>query len=245
MAPTVNYKIYPTPGELASAFAGEFISQIRIAGKKKKYVSIAVSGGSTPKLFFSVLAENYSGAADWKKVKIFWVDERCVPPYDSESNFGMTERNLLSKIEIPSENIFRIHGEDDPLKEAERYSDVIRKQILHKNKVPVLDIIILGMGEDGHTASIFPGDERLFEVSNNCDVAIHPVTGQKRITLTGKVINNARSVFFLVTGSSKSKIVYEIYRNSEVSGMFPASHIRLLNGRITWFLDYEAGKFIV
>jgi len=241
----VLYKKFSTPEELAGSFAEEIISLIKITGKKKKYVSIAVSGGSTPKLFFSVLAEKYSGTVDWKIIKLFWVDERCVPPDDSESNFGMTEKILLSKIEIPSENVFRIRGEDDPVKEARRYSDVISNQIIHKNNGPVFDIIILGMGEDGHTASIFPGDEKLFKDRKNCNVSVHPVTGQKRITITGKVINNARSVFFLVTGSNKSNIVYEIYRNSEVSSMFPASHVKLLNGKITWFLDYESGKFIV
>lgn len=240
----VLYKIFSTPEELADAFAEEVISLIKTTGKRKKFVSLALSGGSTPKLFFSVLAEKYSEAVDWNKVKIFWADERCVPPNHSESNFGMTEEILLSKINMPPENIFRIHGEDDPAQEAERYSEVIRSQVAHKENIPVFDIIILGMGEDGHTASIFPGDEKLFSVTKNCEVAVHPVTGQNRITITGKVINNAQSVYFLVTGSNKSIIVSEIFRNSEVSRMFPAAHVKLLNGKITWFLDFESGKLI-
>ena len=241
----MNYKIYPSPEELANGFAEEIIGLIITTGKKKKFVSIAISGGSTPKLFFSVLAGKYSGAVNWRTIKLFWVDERCVPPDSSESNFGMTDKILLSKIKIPSENVFRMRGEDDPVKEARRYSDVISNQVYHKNNSPVFDIIILGMGEDGHTASIFPGDEKLFTDRKNCNVAIHPETGQRRITITGKVINNARSVFFLVTGSTKSNIVHEIYRNSEVSRMFPAAHVKLLNGKISWFLDYESGKYIV
>jgi len=241
----ILYKIFSTPEEMADGFAEEIISLIKTTGEKKKFVSIAISGGSTPKLFFSVLADKYSGAIDWTTVKLFWVDERCVPPDDSDSNYGMTVKILLSKIKLPSENIFRMRGEDDPVKEAERYSDVISNHVNHKKDVPVFDIIILGMGEDGHTASIFPGDEKLFTDRKNCNVSVHPVTGQKRITITGKVINNARSVFFLITGSNKSSIVNEIYRNSEVSRMFPAAHVRLKNGKITWFLDYESGKFIV
>jgi 6-phosphogluconolactonase len=241
----ILYKVFSTPEELANGFAEEFISLIKTTGKKKKFVSIAISGGNTPKLFLSVLAEKYSGSIDWKVVKLFWVDERCVPPDNSESNYGMTEKILLGKINIPPEQIFRMRGEDDPSQEAERYSDLIRKHITHKNNSPVFDIIILGMGEDGHTASIFPGSEKLFSATKNCAVTIHPSTGQKRITVTGKVINNSRSVFFLVTGSNKSRIVYEIYRNSEDSRLFPSAHVKLCNGRITWFLDDESGKFIV
>jgi 6-phosphogluconolactonase len=244
MATTVNYKIFLTPEELANGFAEELIGLIKVAEKRKTSLTIAISGGSTPRLLFSVLSEKYSSAVDWSVVKLLWVDERCVPPDDVESNFGMTNKILLSKIEIPSENVFRIRGEDDPEKEAERYSVVIDNQIRQINSIPVFDIVLLGMGEDGHTASIFPGNEKLFSSKKNCDVAVHPVSGQNRITLTGKVINNARSVFFLVTGISKADIVNEIFRNSAVSGMFPAAHVRSLNGKTTWLLDNEAGKFI-
>jgi 6-phosphogluconolactonase len=241
----ILYKIFFTPEELADSFAEELTGIIKAAEIKRRLLTIAISGGSTPGLFFSVLSEKYSTAVDWSFVKLFWVDERCVPPDDAESNFGMTKRILLSKIEIPSENVFRIRGEDDPVKEAARYSGVIDNQIRQINSNPVFDIVLLGMGEDGHTASIFPGNEKLFSSKINCDVAVHPVSGQKRITITGKVINNARSVFFLVTGKNKAEIVNEIFRNSAVSGMFPAAHIRSLNGITTWLLDNEAGKFIV
>lgn len=241
----ILYKIFPTSVELANGFAREITELIKKIAKKKKFVSIAISGGNTPKLFYSVLAEKYSGSVNWNAIKLFWVDERCVPPDYNESNYGMTEEILLSKINIPRDQIFRMRGEDDPQQEAERYSDLIRKNITHKNNSPVFDIIILGMGEDGHTASIFPGDEKLFSETKYCAVATHPVTGQKRITLTGKVINNSRSVFFLVTGSNKSGIVYEIYRNSEDSRLFPSSHVKLSNGKLAWFLDHESGKFIV
>lgn len=244
MATTVNYKIFLTPEDLANNFAEELIGLIKIAEKGNTSLAIAISGGSTPRLLFTVLSDKYSTAVDWRVVKLFWVDERCVPPDNTESNFGMTNKTLLSKIEIPSENIFRMRGEDDPVKEAERYSELIDKQIHQKNSIPVFDIVLLGMGEDGHTASIFQGNEKLFSSNKNCDVAVHPVSGQNRITLTGKVINNARSIFFLVTGNNKADIVNEIFRNSAVSGMFPAAYVRSLNGNTTWLLDNEAGKFI-
>ena len=244
MDSTANYKIYETPQMLAEAFAEVLVDRIREADKKKNPLTLAISGGNTPTLLFSVLAEKYNKSVDWNMVRLFWVDERCVAPDDPESNFGMTEKILLEKIKISAENVFRIRGEDDPAMEAPRYSGVISCQTRNKNGFPVFDIIILGMGDDGHTASIFPGNNKLLSSNNICEVAVHPVSGQKRITITGKVINNSKSVFFLVTGNKKSKIVKEIFRNSAVSKKFPSAHIKSVNGTTTWLLDTDAAKFI-
>jgi 6-phosphogluconolactonase len=106
--------------------------------------------------------------------------------------------------------------------------------------IPVFNIIILGMGDDGHTASIFPGNEKLLQSKKICDHAIHPLSGQKRITMTGKVINNANEIFFLVTGIRKSKIIFDILKNNKNYATFPAAHINASNGRTMWFLDEEA-----
>jgi 6-phosphogluconolactonase len=240
----IAYKIFSSPEELADYFAGELIVRIKAAEKEKKPLAIAISGGNTPKLLFSVLGEKYSSSVDWSFVKFFWVDERCVPPDDPESNFGMTEKILLDKIEIPSGNVFRIIGEDDPSKEALRYSAVIERYTRSKRNIPVFDIVILGMGDDGHTASIFPGNERLLSSDKICETAVHPLSGQRRITITGKVINNSDEIFFLVTGNKKSQIVNDIFRNSSVSGIFPAAHIKSVNGKTRWLLDNDAAKFI-
>jgi 6-phosphogluconolactonase len=229
---------------LAEAFAEEMVNRIIEAARKKTPLTLAVSGGNTPKLLFSVLAEKYYTSVDWNMVRLFWVDERCVAPDDPESNFGMTEKILLEKINISAGNVFRMRGEDDPEMEAQRYSGVLSSHTGNKNGFPVFDIIILGMGDDGHTASIFPGNNKLLSSDNICEVAVHPVSGQKRITITGKVINNSRSVFFLVTGNRKSEIVKEIFRSSAVSEMFPSAHIKSVNGTTTWLLDNEAAKFI-
>lgn len=240
-----SYRIYETPEILAEAFAEELVARIRKAEKDKSTLTIAVSGGNTPRLLFSVLAEKYSKAVKWSFVKLFWVDERCVPPDNPESNYGMTERILLRKINISSGNVFRISGEADPEKESSRYSETIRKNTRRKKNIPVFDIIILGMGDDGHTASIFPGNEKLFTSEKICEVAAHPVSGQKRITITGKVINNAEAIFFIVTGNKKADIVNDIFRNSAVSGIYPAYHVSSLKGITTWLLDNYAGKYIV
>ncbi|MBN2632544.1 MAG: 6-phosphogluconolactonase [Bacteroidales bacterium] len=238
------YRVYPSKEILAEAFAGELArSIIKTAGRKAPF-TLALSGGSTPVLLFEVLAEKYSKAVDWSKVKIFWVDERCVPPEDPESNYGMTRRLLLDKINIPSANVFRMRGEDEPLSEAARYSEVIASNTRTRNNLPYFDTVLLGMGEDGHTASIFPGNAKLLHSRKICDTALHPATKQKRVTLTGKVINNAKSVAFIVTGNAKSVIVDMIYTRKGAAKIYPAAHIRSVSGVTIWLLDEDAGKFI-
>lgn len=240
----ILFKVFPTPEDLALAAAEEIASELEKRTKRKSRSAVAVSGGNTPALLFSVLADKYRNRINWANVNLFWVDERCVAPDDPESNFGMTERNLLSKVEIPSGNIFRMRGEADPQQEAERYSEVVGRNVRMRKGFPVFDLVLLGMGEDGHTASIFPGNDKLMTSDKICETSVHPVTKQRRITLTGKVINNARSVYFLVTGKKKSGIVEEIYRNNAGVQKYPAANIKPVFGKTTWLLDSEAGMFI-
>jgi len=171
---------------------------------------IALSGGSTPELLYSVLGDHFSKSVNWENIHFFWGDERCVPAGSHESNFGMTHRSLLGKINIPASNIHRIRGEDDPAMEASRYAGEISDYTRKRDGLPVFDLIILGLGEDGHTASIFPSEANLMESEKICEVASHPVSMQKRITLTGRIINNADKVTFLVTGRKKAVIVEKI-----------------------------------
>jgi len=234
-------KIFRTPLELAEAFALDLANLIIEAEKKHLSYTIAFSGGSTPQLFFSVLAEKYGKSVNWNHVQIFSVDERCVPPDDSGSNYGMMNRLLVKKISIPDTNIHRIRGEEDPESEAVRYSEEIVRNTRSLNDLPVFDQIILGMGDDGHTASIFPGHKYLLIGEKICDVAVHPVSGQKRITITGKVINNADSITFIITGRSKARIIEQIFKNN---AKFPASFIIPRHGKITWLLDENAGRFL-
>ena len=217
---------------------------IKESAKKKEPFTIALSGGSTPELLFAILSENFAGSVSWKNVHIFWGDERCVPPENSESNFGMAWREFLSKIEIPALNIHRIHGEDDPEKEASSYSEEISLHTRKRDGIPSFDLVLLGLGEDGHTASIFPGHPELLDSDKICEVAIHPETLQKRITLTGKVINNAEAVTFLVTGKKKEKIIERIFKNDISALNYPATYIVPVYGRLSWFIDKEAGKLL-
>ena len=235
-----DFRIYSTPSELAEAFANELITFINEAAVTGKKYTIALSGGNSPQLLFSVLAEKHYESVDWNTVHFFWVDERCVSPEDKESNFGNARRLLLGKIKISDDSIHRIRGEADPAAEAVRYSGEIMNIIGSEGQLPVFDHIILGLGDDGHTASIFPENIELMNSDNICEVSSNPKTGQKRITLTGKVINHGKKITFLVTGESKARIVNEIFQKHFASKAYPASYIMPLNGTLTWLLDENA-----
>ena len=237
-------KIFSSPYELAEKFAEELVRRINKTAKNKKPLTVALSGGSTPELLLSILGERFSKSASWEYAHFFWGDERCVPADNPESNFGMTNSKLFRKINIPLSNIHRILGENDPEGEALRYSEEISSYTPERNGLPLFDIIILGLGEDGHTASIFPGHSDLFDSQKICEVALHPVTFQKRITITGRVLNNADNVVFLVTGKKKAEIIEKILKVDSSAKNFPASYIVPVYGKLRWFIDREAGSLL-
>lgn len=226
-----------TKQEVAQDFATYLIQ----LAKGKKSFTVALSGGSTPKIVFDLLAEKYKDT-DWSKFHFYWGDERCVSPTDDQSNYKMTVDHLFSKINIPEINIHRILGENDPGAEAIRYAEELENTLGSENEVPQFDLVILGMGDDGHTASIFPHEIELWDSENWCEVAIHPESGQKRITITGDVINNAKSVAFLITGASKEEKVKSILEQEDGFREFPASLVSPLSGELHWFMDKDASK---
>ena len=170
----------------------------------------------------------------------YWGDERCVAPTHSESNYGAANELLFQLIELPEDNIHRVFGENNPAEEVLRYGQLISEKLPSVNGLPQFDIIILGLGEDGHTASIFPNRMDLLHSDHVCEVAEHPESGQKRITLTGKVINNAKEVCFLVTGESKHEKVHNIIHSLNDYQQYPAAHIQPPHGELIWFLDKAA-----
>lgn len=224
--------IYDTPQELAESFAGEFKKICDEVISKTGKINIALSGGNTPKILFEILAVDYKSKIDWAKVNLFWVDERCVPPDDEESNYGMTKKYLLNKINIPSINVHRIFGEKPPEEEAKRYSVIVKLNLVSKNGLPEFDMILLGVGEDGHTASIFPDQMELLNSNEIYAAGKNPVSGQARITLTGRVINNADRIYFLVAGKSKAEVVEKILNKSGDYLKYPAAHIE----NAVWFI---------
>lgn len=235
----MQVRIYKTKQQVAENFSQYFADLVA----SKEHLYIALSGGSTPKIVFDYLAENFADL-NWSKVHFFWGDERCVLPTDDESNYKMTMDYLLSKIAISNQNIHRIQGENNPKDEATRYSEVLAQNLPKDIHTPKFDLVILGMGDDGHTASIFPHEIKLWDSKENCVVAIHPNSGQKRVSITGKIINNASQVAFLVTGESKAEKVFEIIKNTGNYKSYPASLVKPISGKLVWFLDEAAAKEI-
>ncbi len=229
--------VYNDPPAVASAVAAIWRE---MAESAKDSVHIALAGGSTPKRVYRTVA-GQATAIDWRRVHLYWGDERCVPPDHAESNFAMVREALINAIDIPAANLHRIRGENDPHEEAQRYAAEIRAALkTAASETPRFDWVLLGLGEDGHTASLFPGDESQAEPSGVCAVARHPDTGQQRITLTAGVLNRAKRVSFIVTGENKAAIVSEIL-NADASA-YPAANVKPEDGRLEWFLDRAAAS---
>lgn len=242
MSGNIEVKIYETPEKVANAFAKELFRMVSESTQKR--FDIALSGGETPKLLFRYLSSKYADLIPWHRLHFWWGDERCVAPDHEDSNYGAADIFLFSEIAIPEENIHRAKGENEPVLEAKSYGQQMQEQLNSRHEWPVFDLIILGMGKDGHTASIFPDQMELLGSANICEVAIQPESGQKRITLTGKVLNNANRVYFLVTGKGKAKRVSQIMNNFKKARKFPASHISPTNGDLYWYLDEAAAERI-
>jgi 6-phosphogluconolactonase len=236
---------FSTTDEMADAICLIFRNHIAELNRQKLQINIAFSGGSTPELFFEELAarqKNAESKTDWNKIHIFWVDERCVPPSHQDSNYGMTRDHLLSALSLREDQIHRIHGEDDPLEEAPRYENEIREVFNKPIGMPIFDWVFLGMGDDGHTASIFPDRLDLLRSPDLCAVTHHAGSDQFRVTLTGPVIMNARRISFLVTGANKSPVLKEIMNKSLQAKRYPAFHINPVNGVLDWYLDASAAN---
>ena len=231
-------QIFPDPESLADQVSTLLMGWIEESSDCKFH--LAISGGSTPNLLFSALATNFAGSPLWQKTYFWWVDERMVAPNDPESNFGVANQMLLSKITIPEANIHRIMGEQIPYQEAENYSRQISGQVRMKDGWPRFDLIFLGIGDDGHTASIFPNQMELLLSDRICEVAAHPVTSRQRVTLTGRTINNADKICVLVTGANKAERMSEIWAEGEKGKKLPAGRIDPIDGQSIWFADEKA-----
>ncbi|MGW9686629.1 6-phosphogluconolactonase [Flagellimonas sp. 2504JD1-5] len=232
----MELKIYKDKQEVAEQFSIYFAELV----KDKSEFHVALSGGSTPKIVFDMLASDFEDKIDWSKIHFYWGDERCVPPTDDQSNYKMTVDHLFSKITVPEGNIHRVLGEAEPDREAMRYANLLEINLDRVDGIPQFDLVILGMGDDGHTASIFPHEIELWNANDHCVVATHPDSGQKRVSINGKVINTSKEVAFLVTGSSKSEKVKAILEKTEGFEAYPASLVNPSSGKLLWFMDEAA-----
>jgi 6-phosphogluconolactonase len=231
-------KIFPDKNLLAEALKTE-IQEI-LKRTPSKSINIALAGGSTPRTIYLKWATIQDNSLR-SNAHFFWGDERCVPPGDEDSNYKMAYDSFLSTIQISSSKIHRIKGEENPAEEVIRYEKEIYKTVpVNKHEIPQFDWILLGMGTDGHTASIFPDSELMLEKEKILGVAYHPTTGQIRISFSFNLINSAKRVTFLVTGPEKAKILSEIINGEPDSGKYPAALVNPEEGILEFYIDEQA-----
>ncbi len=243
----VEYRVLPDAASLAHATAQHLTAKITETVRTRGLARVAVSGGSTPRATFQLLAdpaEPYRDAIDWSRLHLYFVDERCVPPDNPDSNYGMTRDALLSKVPLPATNVYRIEGELPPEEAAARYESAIRNSFrLEGAEAPRFDVIQLGMGPDGHTASLFPHTEALNELGRIA-VANHVPQQQQswRITLTWPVLLEAAHVFFLIAGQDKAGVLRRVLTGPYQPDDLPSQIIQPRNGQLLLLLDSEAAN---
>jgi 6-phosphogluconolactonase len=241
---STEWRVLASPLDVAREAAVRFVEAAERAVRAHGTFAVALSGGSTPMPLFELLAsQEWRKRVSWRDVHIFWTDERCVPPHHEDSNFGLVERTLLRHVPVPGEQVHRIRGEADPGVAADEYERELRT-FANSGPRPVLDLVFLGLGADGHTASLFPDSEAFrheltggsgrWVVSNSV-----PQLAGTRVTMTTAPINAAAEVVFLVTGGSKAEALKRVTRDAPAGEPLPAHLIRP-DGRLMWLIDEAA-----
>jgi 6-phosphogluconolactonase len=235
--------VFPDIESLSHAAAERIVSLSRAAIVSHGSFATALSGGSTPRRLYSFLGSSrYVENIDWKRTHIFWADERCVSPSHKDSNYKLAADMFLLKAAVPVENVHRIQGENGPEIAAAEYQEELRRFFRHPKKT-VFDLVILGAGLDGHTASLFPGSALLRERSREVVPVNLEKPGISRVTLTLPVLNEAASVLFLVSGKDKADIVHELLKSGN-RNQYPAGLVQPVDGMVSWFLDEAAASRI-
>jgi 6-phosphogluconolactonase len=235
--------------ELSLKAAEEFVHRAEEAVQARGIFTIALAGGSTPKSLYTLLASNTASFREqvpWNKVHFFWGDERHVPPDHPDSNYRMVQERLLSQVPVPPENVHRIFTENpDPGKAADEYEQVLQDFFeLREEKLPRFDLVLLGMGPDGHTASLFPGSNTIHEQTHLVAAPWVEKQNTYRVTLTPPVLNNALCAIFLVSGSEKSKTLQAVLEGDPEPERFPAQIIRPKQGTLLWLVDQAAARLL-
>ena len=244
MTPSPEIRRLTTPQELFEAAAAEVVHTANQAVTERGRFTIALSGGSTPKSLFTLLATNARSSLPWERMFFFWGDERHVPPADPESNYRMAEETLLSKIPVAAGNVFRVPTENpDAAAVAETYEQTLRKFFsLEPGQFPCFDLILLGMGPDGHTASLFPGTAALQEQSRLVVANWVEKLKASRITFTLPVLNAARCVAFVVSGMDKAAALHAVLQGDAPGEQYPAKLVQPHDGKLIWFVDRGAAS---
>lgn len=242
MASTRTIEVFPTAVDLFHAAAEEFIRCGRTAIGAQGRFAVALSGGSTPKALYSLLASKYSDFV-WNRVFLFFGDERHVPPDDPESNFKMVKESLLTNVPIPPENVFRVKTENpDAAAAALEYEGELRKFFEVKpSEFPRFDLILLGMGPDGHTASLFPGSDALSEQTRLVVANWVAKFNTHRITFTFPVLNRAGEVMFMASGADKADMLHRVLEVKTPPSL-PAQNVQPSDGKLLWMIDEAAAS---
>ena len=235
--------VFPSGDELYEAAARQ-VEELAVDAVQKRGVFLFVlAGGDTPRPLYQRLAQEHAHASfPWQNTHIFWGDERAVPPDDAQSNFGMAREELLNSISIPEDHIHRISGELGAATAAREYAGELRKMAEMGTVWPRFDLVLLGLGQDGHTASLFPGSTH----PSRSGQATLAVTGSyneratSRVTLTPPVFNSARNIIYLVLGSSKANVLAKVLEGDSSPVQFPARRIKPEQGTLTWYVDNDA-----
>jgi 6-phosphogluconolactonase len=232
------------PQELFAAAAEEVVRAANDAIAQRGRFTIALSGGSTPKSLFNLLATNARNTLPWDRMFFFWGDERHVPPTDPDSNYRMADETMLSKIPVAAANVFRIKAENpDADAVALAYEQTLRKFFaLEARQFPHFDLILLGMGPDGHTASLFPGTAALQEKSRLVVANWVEKLKASRFTLTLPVLNAAACVAFLVSGTDKAPALHAVLEGDAPGEQYPSKLVRPTNGKLIWLIDRAAAS---
>ena len=235
-----NLQVLESEAALAQAAADRFVSASEEAIENRGTFRVALSGGSTPQETYRRLADpGLATKISWRNVHLFWGDERCVPPEHPDSNYRMARKTLIQKVPIPQTNVHRIQGELDPDEAAEAYEGELRS-IFGGEQRPRFDLVFLGLGADGHTASLFPGSLALRETEHWAVAVYVEAHHSWRVTLTPPVLNSARQLSFLVAGKSKAERLHEVLESEPRPDALPAQIIQPRDGQVTWLIDRAA-----
>ena len=223
------------------------LKHVQARVKERGFFTLSLAGGTTPKGVYTLMSSGqYRNEFPWEKIHFFWGDERWVAPEDTQSNYHTVVETLLTRVDIPLENIHPIRTRGlKPEKAAENYEEELRAFFHTKpNEAPHFDLILLGLGQDGHTASLFPGSPALHEKSRLTTAVTHPGTGQTRISMTLAVINSADHIFFLVSGREKAEVLYRTLNDQGKNPDLPAQRVKPQRGMLSWFADNGASSLI-
>ncbi len=238
-----EYVVLKNANEVSRHGAELFLELARKRAAIGQRFSVALSGGSTPKTMFEMLAgDEFRGRVPWDKVDLFWGDERCVPPDHKDSNYRMTREALLERAPIPQESVYRIPADQpNPAKGAAIYEETLRGYFgLKPGELPRFDLVYLGMGDDGHTASLFPGTKALAEEKSFVTKNYVDKFQSYRITLTAPAINNGKTVVFLIAGAGKADRLREVLEGPRDPDRLPSQRIQPRDGKLIYVLDEAA-----